>query len=93
MNIVKDVNKLIAIAKMRHREYYVGTVEFDRLLISLGLTVDHLRQLLEEMHSKGITSKLSTIPGSKPFIILKEKAFEEYISGKLKMIEARIVKI
>ena len=88
---VRALNKIALIWRLRKGDYRVGESGFLDLLASHGIGTDELREELNALNKRRATSKYVNRAGEKPFIVVDEGRFREYVLDKLKEVEAAVM--
>ena len=88
---VGALNKIALIWRLRKGDYRVGESGFLDLLASHGIVTDELREELNALNKRRATSKYMDKAGEKPFIVVDEGRFREYVVDKLKEVEAAVM--
>ena len=88
---VGALNKIALIWRLRKGDYRVSESGFLDLLASHGIGTDELREELNALNKRRATSKYVNKAGEKPFIVVDEGRFREYVLDKLKKVEAAVM--
>jgi len=88
---VGALNKIALIWRLRKGDYRVGESESLDLLASHGIGTDELKEELNALNKRRATSKYMDKAGEKPFIVVDEGRFREYVVDKLKEVEAAVM--
>ena len=90
---LKALNKTALIWHLSKRGYRVGEDRFLALLASHGITVGELKEELDALNKRKLTSKYIDRMGERPFIVIDEDRFREYVLRGLEEVETTRVGI
>ena len=91
-NILRRFNSLIAVyslGDMAYRGIKINSKLYDKIIVSFRVSVKDLKALVDQLHTKGITSNLLDHP---PYItVIDRESFVREILGIMKTIEDKIL--
>jgi len=88
---VGALNKTALIRRLHKGDYRVGESEFLVLLASHEIGTDELKEELNALNKRRATSKYMDKAREKPFIMVDEGRFREYVLDKLKKVKAAVM--